>query len=209
MTRTVHVWLAAALTIAVAVPALAQDPRPRPPRLERLLDPRNGPEVTDRFSRTVRMGRDGTLDLSNVAGAVVITGGGGNDVTIDAMKRTRDPNEEAARNRLREVDIQVTEASNRVEVRTVYPREQRIGVVVDYTVTLPQGASVFARNVSGDVKVTNVRGELRAESVSGNVEITGGRRLASVRSVSGNVTVNDSDAGEFLSLHRERRRAPR
>lgn len=201
MNRTVHVSLAAALSIATALPALAQNPpRPGRGRLERLQDPRNGPEVTERFSRTVRIGREGTLDLANVAGAIVITGGGGNDVVIDAVKRTRNPNEEDARNRLREVEIQVTENSNRVEVRTVYPREQRISVSVDYTVTVPQGASVFSRNVSGDVKVTNVRGELRAESVSGSIEISGGRRLASVRSVSGSVTVSDSDAGEFLSL---------
>jgi len=119
---------------------------------------------------------------------------------IDAVKRTRNQNQDEGRARLNEVQIQVTETNNRVEVRTEHPRDERVNVIVDYTIGVPQGASVTARNVSGDVKVTNVRGELRVENVSGSVEVSGGRQLASVRSVSGNVTINDSEAGEFLSL---------
>jgi hypothetical protein len=204
MIRTVHVLLASLVLAAAALPAASQT-GPRPPRtridrLDRIQDPRNGPEITDRFTRTVRLGRDGTLDVSNVAGVMVITGGGGNDVTIDAVKRTRNQNQDEGRARLNEVQIQVTEANNRVEVRTEHPRDERVTVIVDYTIGVPQGASVTARNVSGDVKVTNVRGELRVENVSGSVEVSGGRQLASVRSVSGNVTINDSEAGEFLSL---------
>ena len=204
MIRTVHVLLASLAVASAVLPASSQT-GPRPPRtridrLERIQDPRNGPEITERFTRTVRLGRDGTVDLSNVAGAMNITGGGGNDVTIDAVKRTRNENQEEGRARLSEVQIQVTETNNRVEIRTEHPRDQRVSVIVDYTVGVPQGASVLARNVSGNVRITNVRGELRVENVSGEVEVSGGRQLASVRSVSGNVTVSDSEAGEFLSL---------
>src|SRR4051794_37087328 len=115
MTRVPGTYLLV-LAVIAAVPAAAQPvpPRPphgpRPPRVERPQD-RDAPEVTERFSRTVRLGRDGTFDLSNLAGTITITGGGGNDVMIDAIKRTRGRNEEQARARLRAIDIQVTEAN--------------------------------------------------------------------------------------------------
>jgi DUF4097 and DUF4098 domain-containing protein YvlB len=203
MTKSSFALTALLVFVLPAAPADAQGPRPprdRNDRRERLQDSRNGPEVVERFSRTAKIGRDGTLDVSNVAGTIVITGGGGNDATIDAVKRTRNTNEEQGRARLREIDIQVTESNNRVEVRTVYPREQRINGVVDYTVAVPEGVSVTARSVSGAVRVTNVRGELRLETVSGDIDTSGGRRVSSLRSVSGGITVTDAEATDLVTI---------
>jgi len=62
-----------------------------------------GPEFTDTFSKTVRLGRSGTFELSNVAGDITVTGGGGDEVRIQAVKRVRRPNESDARAMLREI----------------------------------------------------------------------------------------------------------
>src|SRR5262245_32451811 len=134
-----------------------------------------GPEYTEAFSRTVRLGRNGTFDLQNVSGDITVTGGGGDDVRIDATKRVRHPNETEAKSILSAIEIQVQERSGRVDVRTEYPRGRNWSGGVDFTVSVPRDAIVALRSVSGTVKVSNIDGELRAERVSGEI-ITSGNR---------------------------------
>jgi DUF4097 and DUF4098 domain-containing protein YvlB len=167
---------------------------PSPPRRGR---DRRDPEFTDMFTRTAPLGRTGTFDLSNVAGDIVITGGGGDDVRIEAVKRVRERSEADARELLRLIDIQVTERGGSVEVRTEMPRRRNGYWAVDYTVAVPSGANVTVKSVSGDLRVSNVRGELRAESVSGDVSATSTGRLRHVRSVSGDVLISDVDGDDL------------
>lgn len=163
-------------------------------------DADRGPEFTEPFTRTIRIGRAGTFELSNVSGDIVITGGNGDDLKIDAIKRVRQPTEQEARALLQEIQIQVTERSNQVEVRTEYPQRRRNwSGGVDYTVTLPVGTAVNVRSVSGDIRVTNVRGELRAETVSGDVIASSLGRLRAARSVSGNVQLTDIQAEDVAA----------
>ena len=167
---------------------------------ERYQDSRHGPEITERFSKTVRIGRTGSFELSNVSGNVTITGGNGDEVRIDAVKRARSRDQSAAKTLLDELRIEVTELPNRVEVRTEHPRGRRNYVgSVDYTVTVPTGVDASIKVVSGDVRVMNVKGELRTESISGNVVASGAARLALAKSVSGDVDVTDA-AGDALVI---------
>jgi len=147
-------------------------------------------DQTDRFSRKVRLGRDGRLSVSNISGEIVVNAGSGDDVSIEAIKRTR-----GSRSELEDVRIIVDERPGRVEVRTEHDRgsdrgRRGDGVSVDYTITVPQGAAVDVHSVSGNVKVTGVRGSLRAESVSGDVAATDTPRVEVAKSVSGNVTLS-------------------
>ena len=159
---------------------------------------RRGPEQTETFSRTVRIGRNGTFDLSNVAGDIVVTGGGGEDVRIDAIKRVRS-NEADAKALLQAIQIQVTERSGLVEVRTELPRRRNWSGGVDFTIALPNTANVTLRTVSGDVRVSNVRGEMRAETVSGDVVVSQLGRLRSLRAVSGDIQITDAEGGELTA----------
>jgi DUF4097 and DUF4098 domain-containing protein YvlB len=63
-------------------------------------------------------------------------------------------------------------------------------VSVDYTLTVPSGASVDMKSVSGTIKVTGVRGAVRAESVSGDVTTTDTPKVEAAKSISGNVTLS-------------------
>jgi len=147
-------------------------------------------EVIERFSKTTRLEANGTFDLTNVTGNVVVTGGAGRDVVIEAIKRVQRPNPNAARNLLQMIDIQVTEQANRIEVRTVVPRPRNFPGSVDYTITVPQDAGVTLRTVSGNIRAANVRGEL-FKSVSGDIEYNDGAAgdVVTASTVSGNVTV--------------------
>lgn len=144
-----------------------------------------GPEQTDRFSAKYKIGRDGRVSVNNISGDITVTGGSGDEVVVDAIKRTR-----GDRSRLNDIRIQVDTAANRVDIRTEYPRFNNSNVSVDYTVTVPNGASVELHSVSGSVKVTGVRGAVRTETISGNVSATDTPNVELAKTVSGDVTLS-------------------
>jgi DUF4097 and DUF4098 domain-containing protein YvlB len=158
---------------------------------------RGGTEYTESFTRTVRLGRTGAFSLQNVSGDIVITGSGGDDVRVDATKRVRQPSEAEAKKILSAVQVRVDEGSGRIDVRTEYPGRRNWSGGVDFQVSVPRDASVNVRSVSGDIRVTNVNGELRAETVSGDVLISSARRVSLVKSVSGNLEISDAEAEEL------------
>jgi len=162
----------------------------------RRADRRGGEEATEPFNRTARLGRPGTLDLENIAGNIVITGGGGDTVRIDAVKRVRGRDAAEARARLADLVIEVTERADRVEVRTEYPARRDFYGEVEFTVAVPSRAAVTVRTVSGDVRVTNVDGELRMQSVSGELVASDVKGLTRIRSVSGNVQVTKAEGAD-------------
>jgi Toastrack DUF4097 len=160
----------------------------------------NGPEQTERFSRKVKIGRDGRFTLSNISGDIVVTAGGGDDVSIEAVKRTRGDKSELGR-----VQILIDDRAGRVDVRTEHEQNRtdrnRQGdhVSVDYTVTVPASVSVDLHSVSGSVKATGVHGSLRAETVSGDLTINDAPRLEAAKTVSGDVSLTGVTADGDLS----------
>jgi len=160
----------------------------------------NGPEQTERFSRKVKIGRDGRFSLSNISGDIVVTAGSGDEVSIEAVKRTR-----GDRSELANLQITVDDRAGRVDVRSEYEpnrtdRNRRgNSVSVDYTVTLPASASADLHSVSGSVKVTGVHGSLRAETISGDVTITDAPRLEGAKTVSGDVSLTGVTADGDLT----------
>ena len=211
-----HIVVLAALVTSAAAPdaAWAQGPPPsipppltpierpfaqrrgqRPPIDERIrrAEERRGAEVTEPFSRTLTLGRNGTFELTNPSGDIVITGGRGDQLRIDAVKRARQQDEAEARRLLTAIEIDVAERTGLVQVRTLFPRARNWSGGVDYTVTLPDSASVVVRGVSGNVRVTNIGGDLRADTVSGDLAVTNVRRLRSVRAVSGDVEISQAE----------------
>jgi DUF4097 and DUF4098 domain-containing protein YvlB len=207
MTRIRQALLVVAL-LALGSPAAAQDPqwvRDLERQLERHADalarlierqvsiaqnPRaRSAQATESFSDTRRLGRNGTFDLENVAGDIVITGGDGSDVRIGAVKRVRGGSNADRRALLQALQIQVTERGGNIEVRTAYPRRRNAAASVDYTITVPDSANVTLRTTSGTVRVSNLRGELRAESVSGDITASSVERVRGVRTVSGTLSI--------------------
>jgi len=166
---------------------------------QRREEARRGPEVTESFSRTVRLGRDGTFSLENLSGDVSITGRSGNDVRIDAVKRVRHPNATEARAILQALTVDVAERGGNVDVRTDYPRRRNWSGSIDYTVTVPQNANVTVKSYSGTLKVTNVNGELRAENMSGEIVTSGVRKIRLAKTMSGDVQISDSESDDLTA----------
>lgn len=175
---------------------------PRAAWLERYQDSRQGPEQTERFSQTYKVGPEGSLDLQNISGDVRVTTGRGNEIQIDAVKRVRHRDASEAKRLLALLRIEVTQVGNRVEVRTLYPRINGRGFSggVDYVITVPASGAVALKTISGDVAVTGVRGEVRAETVSGNVQVASTPNLTVAKTVSGDVTARDINSATALTL---------
>jgi DUF4097 and DUF4098 domain-containing protein YvlB len=172
--------------------------RAREAERQRRNEVRRGPEYTDRVSRTLRLGRNGTFDLQNVSGDIVVTGGGGNEVRIDAVKRVRHPNEAEGRALLQAIEIRIEERNGSVEVRTDYPRRANWSGGVDYTVALPRDANVVLRSVSGDMRISTLNGELRAETISGNLMATTVQRIRQAKTISGDLEIGDSNGDDVI-----------
>jgi DUF4097 and DUF4098 domain-containing protein YvlB len=169
MTRLLIRLIALALVASLPVPLDAQKPG-----------------VTEKISKSFKVGPSGTLDVANVSGDVIVTEGGTDTIVIDAVKKYRGPAADA-KDQLARATIEMVERAGRVEVKTTYTaRNTRVSV--DYTVTAPAGTSVFAHSMSGDVRVTNIKGEVRVDTVSGDATATGTPAATLVRTMSGDAT---------------------
>jgi len=152
----------------------------------------SGPEQTEKFSRKVKVGRDGRVTLENISGDITVTTGAGDEVSIDALKHTRGSQSELAR-----VHIVVDERPGRVDVHTEYDNDRAFrnnnnGTSVDYTLVVPPGAAVTLKSISGNVKVTGVQGAVRAETISGNVTTASTPKLEFAKTISGDIDLTSA-----------------
>ena len=169
--RVQNLWIAA-VALLIALPAVAQD--------------RRGDEQTERISRKFKIGATGRLALSNISGDIAVTAGSGDEVTLEAVKRTR-----GDRSELSSVVIEIDDRPGRVDIRTRHTA-RRDRSSVDYTVTVPRGATVDLASISGNVRATNLQGPLRAQSVSGTVAVSGSTNVEFAKSISGDVELTGS-----------------
>jgi hypothetical protein len=141
-------------------------------------------EAPERFSRRLKLGREGTVAVSNTFGDIIVIGGSSDEVSVDAVKRPGGDQVVLADL------IEVNGGPGRVDVRS-----SRMGrgtrVSVDFTIGVPAGASVELHALSGSVRVTGVRGSVRAESVSGDITTAATPQVEAVKSVSGNLDLSD------------------
>jgi putative adhesin len=174
-------------------------------------------EQTERTTKTVRIGENGSLDLSNLSGNITVTRGRGGEATIEIVKTARGRTVEEAQQMLAAVSVDVSEGNGRAEVKPNYgdrhrmppppppappapgerrpmppPTPRHMNVAVAYNVTAPAGTHLTVQSISGRISVTDIKGEVNAQSISGDVRIAGGARVAGVKSVSGSVEVDDA-----------------
>jgi DUF4097 and DUF4098 domain-containing protein YvlB len=184
--------------------AIVVDDGPRTGWLERYTEARQGPEQIEKVSQTVKVGEGAALDLSHLAGDIRVTAGGNSEIRIDAIKRVRHRDPEQGKRLLEALRVDINNFNNRVEVRTIYPRRGTFGnnvsASVDYVIAVPAGASVALKSISGDINVTNIKGEVRAETVSGDVEVIGTPNVALAKTISGDVTARDIGTQTTLVL---------
>ena len=198
MTRAHMAAMVAPVLFVLVSDAAAQPPAPPPLRLARLYQGRREPEQSERISRKVRIGRDGRVSVSNISGDITISASGGEEVSIDAVKR-------GSRRYFDRVSVVIDDKPGRVDVSTQYDQSFRgvnnnNDVSVDYTLSVPEGASLDLKSVSGTVRVSAVRGSVRLQSISGTLVATNAPRVEFARTVSGGIDLNGVSSDGDLSV---------
>lgn len=128
----------------------------------------------------------GRFSLRNINGNVRIAVWDKAQVRIEAEKAA------ASEHALRNIEVVVEGEGDRVDVRTRMPHGFHLfgsGGKVDYTVTVPRGASVSVNNVNGRVEIQDVSGAVKAENVNGSLEASGLAGSVEASTVNGGVQV--------------------
>ena len=187
------------------VPPTPETPRvPRVPRPPRERHYQAAFEETDR--KTLTVGRATELELSNIAGDIMISPGSGPDATIEYTRHGYGDTREEAKRQLAmlEVTLNVTEGRGVVSTRYASSgyrdreRGRRIQSSVDYHVTAPPQARIRVKSISGDIQVSRMKGDLALETISGNIRIDSGGRVSLAKTMSGDVDISGITAEEPL-----------
>jgi hypothetical protein len=154
-----------------------------------------GEQFTDTVNKTVRLGRNGRLELESLSGDVEIIGGTGDDVRVTATKSIHSNNESTARRALNATEVQIAERPGLVTI-SAGPTQGRVSSVeVDYVISVPSGTSVSVDSFSGDISVRNITGDLQVNSKSGDVVVKDAKpRIAEIEIVSGDVSLEQVDS---------------
>ncbi|MEX2280888.1 MAG: DUF4097 family beta strand repeat-containing protein [Gemmatimonadota bacterium] len=175
--RVLSWLLPAAITIAMAAPAGAQD-----------------------WTWRGRVGAADWMEVKGVNGTVRAVAHSGSEIEVEVTKSARrsDPDE---------VKLEVVTHENGVTICAVYPaprnREenncmpgsrgrsntQNNDVKVDFVVRVPRGTNFAGRSVNGAVTITGLTGDVKAHTVNGDVRVTTSG-LAEATTVNG--TINAS-----------------
>lgn len=145
--------------------------------------------AVERSHQSVAASGIAALRVENVSGDVTVSAGSGGSITIDAVKRGQD---DAALGR---THVEVSHDGSTLRVRTKYDRTgfNNNGASVDYTIHVPANLDVNVGNVSGDITLTGLKGDVRADDVSGDVDAAlgtvGGSRTVFMKAVSGTIHV--------------------
>ena len=161
MTRPVTAAFALLFALVLALPASAQNRRDRDDDRDR------GPRDTETFDRTLPMPAGGTLRLKTFSGRVKITGGGGDQLVVHAIRR-------ATRERLNEIKIEITQSGSTVEVdanhRLVERRNDNV-VETDFEIQVPARTRLDIKTFSAPVTVTGVTASQNIDGFSSDIII--------------------------------------
>lgn len=166
-----------------------------------------GPQSTDYFNGSYAVTEQTILKVSNINGNVEITGWDGNNVTVDAVKKTT-----LGKAELDKITIDVTTIGNYLNIETKYTGLSTIQGSVDYNIKVPRtikiesvastnGAiqiteskgNVTTMSSNGAILLTDVDGYVSAETSNGRIEISGTTGIQDIRTSNGAITVEVAD----------------
>jgi hypothetical protein len=135
-------------------------------------------EVTKDYHKEFRADKNTTLDLSNKYGGVTIIGTDNEQIVIDVKVTVKHPDRSKAEKYLSQIDIQFSEANNKVYAKTVIEDNFNFSgwgsnreFKINYTVRMPYVSSLTLSNRYGNTDIDEIRGLVNCDIKYGNIEI--------------------------------------
>lgn len=152
-----------ALSILAAAPAFAHD---------------DGPEVTEKFSKTYPLGARGTVEIANLNGSVQVEAWDKNEVSLEAEKFSREEDG------LKRIEIIVDASADRLVIKTKHHRDEdspwwskdrwSSNGGVRYRLKVPASlASFHAEVMNSNVTVAGVGCDVKIKSMNGRITASG------------------------------------
>jgi DUF4097 and DUF4098 domain-containing protein YvlB len=162
-------------------------------------------EQIDKQTNKIALGTNGSLELKNISGDIIVTAGNGREVTMDITRRSRGRTDADAKLGLEQVKVEVDHRGDRANVETRYPEQQGrqrlpYSVSVAYVISAPAGTRMNITNISGDVTVKGMTGDLSLDVVSGDIQIISSTRVMNVKSISGDTLLADVQNDAVLTV---------
>ena len=135
------------------------------------------PVFADDVNERMDAASDGHVDVSNIAGSIVVNGWSRNEVEVTG---------ELGRN----VEKLIFERNkDKITIKVKVPRKGGHGIDSDLRISVPQNSSIDVGTVSADIDVTDVLGEQKLNTVSGDVTTESSGADVTAGSVSGDVEI--------------------
>lgn len=150
-------------------------------------------EQTDKQTKTLAIGANGSLELRNIVGDITVKAGGGREATVEIARVSRGKTEADAKLGLERVTAEVTSRADRASVIAEYPNDKRpdYAVSVAMTVTAPAGTRLTVHSITGNVSITGVKGEMTVNTTTGAVDIAQAGTISAAHTVTGKLTIRD------------------
>jgi DUF4097 and DUF4098 domain-containing protein YvlB len=173
-----------------------------------------GPQTTEYFNGSYAVNEQTILTVTNINGQVEISSWDGNNVTINAVKKSSFGQEE-----LNKIDINVTSIGNYLNIQTKYTGFSTIRGSVDMNIKVPRNiriesvttsnGAIQITNTNGDIKasssngaivINTVDGYVSAETSNGRIDIKGTTGLSNIHTSNGAITVEVAHLRENISV---------
>jgi DUF4097 and DUF4098 domain-containing protein YvlB len=136
-------------------------------------------EQSRELHETYDLAPGGVVSVNNTSGYIRVTSWSEDRVKVDAVKRGRRDEDSG------QVEIQVTPRPDRIDIRTIYPRNEDGQISVDYDLKVPRGAVLNAlTTTSGEIVVYDEVARVTANSTSGPI---------TVREVAGDAVISSTN----------------
>jgi hypothetical protein len=147
--------------------------------------------ASDEWTRTYTVSKGGRFEVSNENGAIEVRGTKGADVTVKAFREVSDRSDEAARERLKKLQMREDVAPDRVQVRAETDESAPFGfnrgVTIRYEVEVPAGLAVTFKTQNGAVRINDFDGRITAGTTNGTVTGRGVSGTVQASTVNGSV----------------------
>lgn len=158
-------------------------------------------EAKDQWTRSYPLTPAGQLIINSTNGRINVTAGDGDTVTITAERIVKAGTEDVAKQQLALFEMTEDVKPDRVSIdSTGRGFTMNVSRRVNYTVTMPKGASLSLVNSNGEIVVTNIGGHFSAETSNGSVTATGLKQSAKVTTTNGVIDLGfESVSGEGIA----------